>query len=146
MWSYHGFTPYHSCCSHGMHSTPVAVPWWPPYAAWQPAWHFPEGERNPAPAFPKELAVDDTTPTANAMVGGIEPAHLSMEYEADSGAAAPSIKVTITDSSGTAVWNLSNFSSGFQVKREFAHAEPGAQVRIEGAQVTARLRWFEFLS
>ena len=144
MWSYHGFAPSHCCCPHSVHPQLPAAAWWPWYAGWQPAFHFPEPESY-SPPIPKELGVDDTTTSANAMVGGVEPAHLSLEYEADSGASSPSITVTITDSSGTAAWNLTNLPTGFQVKPEFARVEPGAQLKLEGSKVTARLRWFEFI-
>jgi len=145
MWSYHGFAPHHCCCSHGMYVQPPSTAWWPWYAGWQPAWQIPEHEHY-HPSIPKELDVDDTTTSASAMVGGVEAAHLSLEYEADSGASSPSITVTITDSSGTAAWNLTNLPAGFQVKREFARVDPGAQLKVQGTQVTAHLRWFEFLS
>jgi hypothetical protein len=94
---------------------------------------------------PQELTADATTTTANALVGGSEPANLSLEYDAGSGA-SPAITVTITDSSGTATWNLTGFPTGFHVKREFARVDPGAQLTLAVTSATAHLRWFEFVS
>ncbi|HTS63228.1 MAG TPA: hypothetical protein VMH28_14470 [Candidatus Acidoferrales bacterium] len=95
--------------------------------------------------MPEELTADSTTTTANAVAGGAEPVHLSLEYEADSGASSPSITVTITDSAGTAVWNLTGFPTGYHHKRDFARAEPGAQLKLQVTGTTAHLRWFELV-
>lgn len=147
MWSYHGFTPYHSCCGCGQHGQgqPVPSPWWTWYAAWQPHWHSQEPERFPSSHVAEELTADSTTTTANAVAGGAEPVHLSLEYEADSGASSPTVTVTITDSSGTASWNLAGFPAGYHVKRELARVEPGAQLKLQVSGTTAHLRWFEFV-
>jgi hypothetical protein len=145
--SYYRGIPYHSCCSCGQYAQPAPVPWWLYCQGWQQPWSWHEPEHfHGGGHIAKELTADSSTTSATAVAGGAEPAHLFLEYEADSGASSPSVTVTITDSSETAVWTLTGFPSGFHVKRGFARVQPGAQLKLQVASTTAHLRWFEFVS
>jgi len=127
MWSYTGCC----CCGH----VPAGPAWcWPQSMAQYPHW---------CSFVPKEISADKTTPTAQATIGGAENAFLSLEYLKDAGGPPPSVKVTITDPSGTGEWNITTIPDGFQTKVDFASAAPGATVKLVVAGCTAQLKWFE---
>jgi hypothetical protein len=126
MWSYTG------CCSGHVPAGPVWC--WPQSMPQYSHW---------CSVNPKEISADKTTATANATIGGAENAFLSLEYLKDAGAPASSVKVTITDPSGTGEWNITTIPDGFQMKTDFASAVPGATVKLDVTGCTAELKWFE---
>jgi len=83
-------------------------------------------------------------PSAEAVVGGAWQAGLSVEFQADSGAASPSVKVTLTDADGSSEFNIAGFPAGRHARRDFIAALPGAKLMLEAAGATATLIWFEF--
>jgi hypothetical protein len=93
-----------------------------------------------------EIAADTANPSKQALVGGEEKANLLLEYSPDAGAASPSVKVTITDSTGDATFNITSVPTGYHVKRDFASAAPGATVKLDVSACSAHLRWFELVS
>src|SRR5437660_8017289 len=97
MWSYTG------CCAGQVPASPVWC--WPQSMSHHLHW---------CSFAPKEISADTNTATAQATIGGVENAFLSLEYLKDAGAATPSVKVTITDLSGTGVWNITTIPDGFQ--------------------------------
>ena len=126
MWSYSG------CCAG---CPPAGHAWyWPQSVGHYPDWHS---------FVPKELSADTTTATAQATIGGVESVFLSIEYLKDSGAAVSTVKVAITDPTGTGEWNITTIPSGFQTKLDFASAAPGATVKLDVAGCTAQLKWIE---
>jgi hypothetical protein len=126
MWSYTG------CCGGHMPAGPVW--YWPQNFGQYSHW---------CSLSPKELSATTPAPSATATIGGVENAFLSLEYLKDSGAAAPSVKVTITDPSGVGDWNITTIPDGFQTKVDFASAVPGATVKLDVTGCTAQLKWFE---
>jgi hypothetical protein len=128
MWTYTG------CCARES-PAPVRWPQHVQYSHW--------GSFNPGSFNPKELSADKITNTAQATIGGVEPVFLSLEYLKDAGAETPSVKITITDSSGTGEWNVTTIPDGFNVKLDFAAACPNATVKLDVNGCTAQLNWFE---
>ena len=127
MWSYSG-----CCCGHA----PAGPAWcWPQVMPQYSRW---------CSFVPKEISADKTTPSANATIGGAEIVFLSIEYLKDAGAPpGASVKVGITDPSGTAEWNITNIPDRFQRRVDYATAAPGATVKLDVAGCTAQLKWFE---
>jgi hypothetical protein len=93
-----------------------------------------------------EIAADTANPSKQALVGGEENTHLLLEYSPDAGATSPSVKVTITDSTGDVTFNITSVPAGYNVKRDFASAAPGATVKLDVSACSAHLRWFESVS
>jgi hypothetical protein len=93
-----------------------------------------------------EIAADTASPSKQALVGGEENVHLLLEYSPDTGATSPSVKVTITDSTGDVTFNITTVPAGYNVKRDFASAAPGATVKLDVSACSAHLRWFELVS
>ncbi len=91
--------------------------------------------------LPQEIVADATTTTQDAFIGGLEKVSLSLEYL--KAGAAPTLKVTITESGSTATWNIASIPDEYQVKENFATVSPGAVIKLEVADCTARLRWCE---
>lgn len=94
---------------------------------------------------PQEVAVDTATPSKEAFVGGSENVHLTLEYMPVTGATTPSVKLVVTDASGTSEWNVTTIPAGYHVKEGFASAAPGSSFKLEVKECVARLRWCEAL-
>lgn len=94
--------------------------------------------------LPQELLADAATPSRDAFIGGLEQASLTLEYI--KAGASPQVKVTITEQGQTATWNITTVPEGYQIKDSFATLEPGAEVKLEVTDCTARLRWCEMVS
>jgi hypothetical protein len=109
-------------------------------------WWWPDCVPLPPVYTAKELTAGGETTTQEAVVGGEEPAHVSLEYEADAGATSASVKVTITDLSGTAEWNLTGFPAGPHTRRDFVRVQPGTKMKLEVASAAGHLRWLETMS
>jgi hypothetical protein len=125
MWSYSG-----CCAGHA----PAGVWCWPASVVHYPDWHS---------FVPKNISADTNTTSAQATIGGAQSVFLALEYLKDSGAASSTVKVAITDPSGTGEWNITTIPSGFQTKVDFASAAPGATVKLDVAGCTAQLKWCE---
>ena len=128
MWTYTG------CCGHA-HAGPDS--YWVHHAGHHAHWY---------PVVSKELSAMTATPSAQANVGGIASVFLSLDYLKDPAAQASSVKVTITDPSGTGEWNITTIPDGFQEKPDFASAAPGATVKLDVTGCTAQLKWYERIS
>ena len=147
MWSYRGcHEPYRGhCCGSGNPPSGPAY-YWPPYPGWYAPWFFAGPEPERSTRVPMEIAADTANPSKQALVGGEEKACLLLEYSPDTGAASPSVKVTITDSTGDVTVNITTVPAGYHVKRDFAFAAPGATVKLDVSACSAHVRWFELVS
>jgi hypothetical protein len=120
-------------------------PYWYWYAPWyRPEPHHHAGHEPPAPwrYMPLELVADTTTTSRTATVGGAEEVRLSLDYDAS--AAGAEVKVTIENSDGSVLWDLTGFPTGFHSKKHLAVAAPGSKLTLEVAGgCTARLKWLE---
>jgi hypothetical protein len=125
MWTYTG-----CCAGHA----PVGAWYWPQSVVHYSDWHS---------LVPKNISADTNTTSAQATIGGAQNVFLALEYLKDSGAAASTVKVAITDPTGTGEWNITTIPSGFQTKVDFASAAPGAIVKLDVAGCTAQLKWCE---
>ena len=92
---------------------------------------------------PYELSVVSGGTTQQALVGGVGPVKLSLEYLVESGATGPTITVTTTSSGTSSTWTESPTASGYQVKPDFMNVAPGTTVTVGASGATARLRWCE---
>ena len=125
MWTYTG------CCGH------AAYPVW--YWPHQPAHHQHEHGHEVS----KELSASTGAPSATATIGGVKTAFLSLDYLRDPGADGASIKINISDSTGTGGWNITSIPDGFQYKTDFLSAAPGATLKLDVTGCTAQLKWYE---
>ena len=147
MWSYRGcHEPHRGHCCGGGHGPSGPANYWPPYPGWYAPWFFAGPEPERSTEVPMEIAADTANPSKQALVGGERKVHLQLEYSPDTGATSPSVKVTITDSTGDAAFNITSVPAGYNVKRDFACAAPGATVKLDVSACSAHLRWFETVS
>ena len=147
MWSYRGcHEPHGGHRFYGGYGPAAPAYYWPQYPGWYAPWFFGKPERERSQYVPMEIAADTANPSKQALVGGEEKANLLLEYSPDAGAASPSVKVTITDSTGDATFNITSVPAGYHVKRDFASAAPGATVKLDVGACSAHLRWFELVS
>ena len=147
MWSYRGcHEPHGGHRFYGGYGPAAPAYYWPQYPGWYAPWFFGKPERERSQYVPMEIAADTANPGKQALVGGEEKANLLLEYSPDAGAASPSVKVTITDSTGDATFNITSVPTGYHVKRDFASAAPGATVKLDVSACSAHLRWFELVS
>jgi hypothetical protein len=118
----------------------------PPYWC-NPQWMYMPVYPQCAPStiVPFELSVTAEASPQEALVGGICTARPTLEYLVAEDAAAPEVTVTITFEGTTTTWSESAIAEGYHVKDDFAGIEPGAVVRLEAVDATARLRWCERL-
>lgn len=91
--------------------------------------------------LPQEIVADATTTTKNAFIGGLEDVSLSLEYLKTG--TTPTLKVTITENGSTAAWDITTIPDAYQIKENFTTVSPGAVIKLEVADCTARLRWCE---
>jgi hypothetical protein len=91
---------------------------------------------------PQELWSDAST-SSERFVGGLADVKLTLEYMAVSGAAAPTVKVTIVDAGSSTAWEDAAVAEGFHVKNDFSTLAPGARLTLEVTETVARLRWCE---
>jgi hypothetical protein len=91
-----------------------------------------------------EIEVDATTTSAQALVGGAAPSRLTVEYLAETGAASPSVTVTVVSDGQTATWTETNIAPGYYV-RELSPAKPGSKLTLQSSNALARLRWCELI-
>ena len=147
MWSYRGcHEPHGGHRFYGGYGPAAPAYYWPQYPGWYAPWFFGKPERERSQYVPMEIAADTANPSKQALVGGEEKASLLLEYSSDAGAASPSVKVTITDSTGDATFNITSVPAGYHVKRDFASAAPGATVKLDVSACSAHLKWFELVS
>jgi len=93
---------------------------------------------------PRDLSADATNTTATGLVGGSQSVSLSVEYLVDSGAASPSVKVTLAAPDGTSSdWTDSAPVAGYHVQEALLSAKAGTKLTLTVNNVTARLRWCE---
>ena len=146
MWSYEGCRAPHGGHFHCGCGPSAPAYYWPQYPGWYAPWFSGRPEHERSTRVPMEIAADTANPSKQALVGGEEKANLLLEYSPDAGAASPSVKVTITDSTGDATFNITSVPAGYHVKRDFASAAPGATVKLDVGACSAHLRWFELVS
>lgn len=149
MWSYKGCRePHEGHRCHGGYAPFVPAYYWPQYPGWYAPWFYgrPEPEHERSQRVPMEIAADTANPSKQALVGGEENVRLLLEYSPDTGATSPSVKVTITDSTGDVTFNITTVPAGYHVKRDLASAAPGATVKLDVSACSAHLRWFELVS
>jgi hypothetical protein len=106
---------------------------------------YPPAQCAPSAIVPFELAVGGETTSQEALVGGTATVHPTLEYLVEGGAVAPEVTVTITVDGTTTTWSESAIPVGYHVKNDFAGIDPGAMVKLEAVDATARLRWCERL-
>jgi hypothetical protein len=92
---------------------------------------------------PYELAITSGGAPGQALVGGLSPARLSLEYVVDDGATSPTIKVTTVSAGTSSTWEETSPGTGYQMKSDFLTVDPGTKVTLEASETTARLRWCE---
>jgi hypothetical protein len=93
---------------------------------------------------PRDIAADSNNTTATGLVGGSQQVSLSLEYLVDSGAASPSVKVSLAAPDGTSSdWSDSAPTAGYHVQEALLSAKPGTKLTLTVNNVTARLRWCE---
>jgi len=93
--------------------------------------------------LPQELLADSTTPSSESFIGGSQNVSLSLEYLKTG--ATPSAKVTITESGTTSTWDITTMPDDYQIKENFSTVSPGANVKLDVVDCTARLRWCEIV-
>ena len=145
---YGSASTYHSCYPH-YHSTGcgsvVPVPY-PVYVPCYPGAYYPYSGGDcgtTQTTLPQELNVDATNNIASALIGGTVATALTLEYVPDSGASAPTVKVTVEHGGSTSTWEETAIPQGYHVKSQFLSVEPGDKVTLEVAETMARLRWCE---
>ena len=132
----HGF-PSHSQCGHYGAS---------PHYTWAHHWCYPHEQPGEsgcrAVLLPREQYLDTNTPETEVFVGGIAPVKLCVEYMAVSGAASPSISITL-ESSSTHTWDEPSPGAGYATKTDLPMCEPGTRITAKVSEMIARVRWFE---
>ena len=93
--------------------------------------------------IPQEILADSTTTSQQAFIGGLEDVSLSLEYLKTG--ASPTVDVTITENGQTSTWNITTIPDEYQVKENFATVSPGAEIKLNVTDCTARLRWCEVI-
>lgn len=118
----------------------IAWSWVP--IAWPPIGMPWASEDHPL-RLPQELSVVKGGAAQEAVVGGREPVHLSLEYLVEAGAAAPAVTLTITSNGSTTTWSETAIAQGYHVKDDLPPVEPGGKLKLEVTDASARLRWVE---
>jgi hypothetical protein len=109
-----------------------------------PAWTPPAGDCcGTLVVCPYELAVAPEGGPGEALVGGTGTARLSLEYAAAEAAEGASVKVTVDAGGTTSTFEEAPTDADYHVERDLMNVSPGARVRLEATQATARLRWCE---
>lgn len=134
----------HSARCHPYYSYPCAPQY---FAAWI-AIPVPCEPVAPCPqscevVLPRELAVDGTTPTKSAFIGGHCDARLTVEYIADPSAGTPAVDVKLESPGSTATWSATELTDGYHTQDGILTAVPGSQVTFTATNAIARLRWCE---
>src|SRR5262245_10067789 len=94
--------------------------------------------------IPRDLTADAKNQSATGLAGGSEQVSLSLEYLVESGAASPSVKLTLTSPDGTTSdWSDTSPSVGYHVQEGLLSAKAGTKLSLTVNNVTARLRWCE---
>lgn len=101
------------------------------------------GWPDPAVVMICEIDVDSTTPSRDAMIGGLRPAQLSVEYLVETGATSPSVEVTTSTGAVSATWSDNAPPVGYTVQQAILSAAPGTKVTLAASNAMARLRWCE---
>jgi len=85
-----------------------------------------------------------TSTTAEALVGGLAPAQLTLEYLVESGATSPSVTVTVTADGQTTTMSETNTAPSYYT-RQLSPARPGSKLMLQASNALARLRWCEIV-
>ena len=94
--------------------------------------------------IPRDVAADASNATATGLVGGANQVSLSLEYLVESGAASPTVKLSLAAPDGTnSDWSDSAPSTGYHVQEALLSAKPGTKLTLAVNNVTARVRWCE---
>jgi len=154
-----------SCSYHGWHQG--WHPEWPPWAVgparvYWPVWIYPMPPHPPAPmpsasppddeaSIPRQIEVDETTPAAEATIGGDVPARLRIEYrglpvEGDEILPGMIALELEHDAEGLrAEWKRIVTGTASESTALFERVSPGAKVRLSAESATARLLWKEIV-
>lgn len=93
--------------------------------------------------LPLELLADTANPSQQTFVGGLEAVSLSLEYMKTG--TSPSLKVSITETGITSVADITPIDDGYHIKESFLTVAPGATLKLDVTDCTARLRWCELI-
>jgi len=84
--------------------------------------------------------------TSTGVTGGLDDAHLTLEYLVETGVAVLTVKVTAVQPDGvTSTWADPAVTVGYHVQETFMTVTPGTKLTLEvgDPKITARLRWCE---
>jgi len=115
-------------------------PGWCYPVAWMPVMVWPGGAEQ---TVVEEIDADPTTTTKTGMVGGRGESRLAVEYSVASGAASPSVTVTVVSGGTTTNWSDATPSAGYHLYDGLGPVAAGATVTLTVANATARVRWCE---
>ncbi len=95
--------------------------------------------------LPKEIEVDPTNSSKDAMVGGLQPVNFTLEYIGVNQAELGTISVDITTPKGDVThWKTSTVAhDAYVIKTDLVPVSPGDVAKVTSEKVVARLRWFE---
>ncbi len=138
----------HSTCCHASLYGYPAMPWYVPVCPWCglpfqscACWsrQVPAGYQ-----VQQEISADPASAEKAVMIGGVSQVRVTLEYMPVEGAAAPSVKVVLTDPDGTATTiDETSVSTGYHVKADMTPLVPGTMVKLTIQECMARLRWLE---
>lgn len=88
------------------------------------------------------LLPQELTNTGDAIVGGVHPARLVLEYSGQG--MGSNLTVTIAAAAGgTTTWTEADFDATFRVRSDIWVVSPGDKVTLATTNAFARLRWCE---
>ncbi len=94
--------------------------------------------------MPRETVATPDAPLVECFVGGSSATRAVLEFMPLTGAATPSLKVTITPKGKEPkLWSPEPMPAEYVVKKDFDDLAVGTRVLIEVNEVIARIRWFE---
>jgi 6,7-dimethyl-8-ribityllumazine synthase len=91
----------------------------------------------------EEIAVDATTTTKDALVGGAAPVRLTVEYLVDTGVTDAVVTLTIVTDGTTTTWTDTSSAVGYHVNDQLAAVKPGSKLTLTVTDALARVRWCE---
>jgi len=92
---------------------------------------------------PRDLNADPASASQTGLVGGADKVSLAIEYLVETGAASPSVSLTVISDGVNSTWSDATPTVGYHVQEAVLTVNPGTKVSITVNNVTARLRWCE---
>ena len=132
------YTGYRHCCSHHHGWMPHCQVMYVP-VVWVP---MPPA-RCDTIRIPRDLDADQKAASQQALIGGVDPVSVSVEYLVESGAASPSVTLTTTSNGTSSTWSDASPAVGYHVQEALLSLKPGTKVNVTVNNVTARVRWCE---